>query len=246
MKTFNFTKGRYFVGFDLGGTLVDESAPQLHPLPIDFISQIGIDEKTLSQFLLYSIDQLMIENQRIADEQMPAHQILEKAITKFKFNVPIELLETAAWHLLGGATTNYLKPLPNAIEILKDLKENGATIVALSNTAMPLAVLSNIFKVHSINEFFHSVILSSECGWRKPCEKAFEQMEHSIGYTTEDYMIFIGNNYEADILPAINRGYETVYIGNNNLALNSNPKPSIIVERIEELINLMPHKRNGL
>ncbi|MEA5504691.1 HAD family hydrolase [Halotia wernerae UHCC 0503] len=244
MNKYNFTEGRYIVGFDLGGTLLEEGFPKLHTIPKEISSNAGIEEEVLSQLLLYSMDQLINENQRISDEQIPAKIILEEAINYFKINISIELLEEAAWHLLGENTTSYLKPLPNAHKLLEELKQNGAILIALSNTAIPSSILDRILEVHNMRRYFSYITLSSECGWRKPHIKAFEQMESSINLTFQDSMTFIGNDYEADILPAIQKGYKTVYIGNNNLALNSYPKPDIYVENIEKLIGIMSHDKS--
>lgn len=172
------------------GTILDETAPKLQSIPKEFVSETGISEQNFSQFLLYSIDQLMKENFRIADDQIPAQKILKKAIAKFNVDLPIETLEEAAFHLLGGSSTDYLKPIPHAVSLLKELKDTGAIIIALSNTAIPLSVLKFILEIHNLNQYFYSIILSSECGWRKPCPRAFEQMENAVAFSSDDFMIF--------------------------------------------------------
>ncbi|BDS11587.1 HAD family hydrolase [Aureispira anguillae] len=246
MNKYNFTEGRYIVVFDLGGTLVDEAMPELKALPKALIEKTGMDEKSLTQLLYYGIDQLMKENFRLSDDQIPASTILQNTLDHFKLNISLEILEEVAWQLFGGAETTYLTPLEGARELLKDLKESGGEIIALSNTAIPKSLLNKVFETHQLGGYFDEIILSSECGWRKPSSNVFKQLEETINLTPKDFVLFVGNSYEADMLPAINRGYKTVYIGNNNLALNSIPMPTFSVDSLDKLIDLMPHRKADL
>ncbi|MCK5241117.1 HAD family hydrolase [bacterium] len=240
----NITGQRQIVCFDLGGTLVEESAPQLHPIPEHIIAQIGLDDKTLSNCLLSVMDLLMKENARKAEDQIPAQKIIEDWLEKSPFNMTVKMLENAAWHMLGANATTYLKPLPFAETLLRKLKDTGTTIVALSNTALPLSILEKIMDVHQLNSYFDAIILSSECGFRKPSPKVFEKMEHSIGYTPEDIMLFIGNNIEADIAPAISRGYMTGYISQTNDNYEeANFKPTFFAKTLKALYQQICNER---
>lgn len=50
MNKYTFTdEGRYIVGFDLGGTLLEEAFPKLHTIPKEIILNTGIEEEVLSQ-----------------------------------------------------------------------------------------------------------------------------------------------------------------------------------------------------
>lgn len=223
------------VGFDLGGTLINEEAPKFHALPEDFIQKTGFNPDQITKLLYFTIDRLMKENERQAEDQIPAKTILETALKELKIQAPVAILEEAAWYLLGGKSTTYLQPLPHAVELLQELKDLGATIVALSNTAIPLSILNRIFKTHKIDAYFKTIVLSSECGWRKPSLKAFEQLEKFISFSADDKMIFIGNSYEADISPALKRGYQTVLISDNYNDSDFAQKRTLIVKNLQEL-----------
>lgn len=230
---------RFIVGFDLGGTLVAEAFPNLHPIPESFASQSGVDQATLTKGLFEVIGSLMQENNRRSSDQVPAREIIERWVARSLAAISADTLERAAWHLLGGDSSTYLTPLPHAVALLRALTGAGATMIALSNTALPVSIVEQIFAVHGIDGYFSAVVLSSECGWRKPSPRAFEALERSIGLTDNDAMVFVGNSFAADVAPAIERGYMAAYINRPEDPADDpatlEPTPSLSATTLPEL-----------
>ena len=79
-------------------------------------------------------------------------------------------------------------------------------------TALTLNILNRIFEVHKIKDYFDDIILSSECGFRKPYASIFDFLESKEDIKKEDFTILLGNDLNADIVPAKQRGYKTVFL----------------------------------
>ena len=87
------------------------------------------------------------------------------------------------------------------MELLQLLKKNNIKIGLLSN---------NIFhqqyeklKLLNIIEYFDIIQTSDECGEEKPNINIYLNIQHKLGIQFE-YLAYIGDNYEHDILPSLN------------------------------------------
>ena len=213
---------------DLGGTIVEEANPQMGAIPKAVFEAMGLNEQTVMGILSGIITKLTLENLGQSKEQLPATQIIEDYITENCIHLSVKDIEELAWQMLGNDNCEYLKPLPGAEELLKELKDYSVKVVALSNTALPLGLVNRIFKAHKIYDYFDEIILSSECGWRKPSVEIFDVLEQKMKIQENDFVLLIGNDYKADIEPAMSRGYLTAFLQSAGAFADQNQKESDI------------------
>ena len=86
-----------------------------------------------------------------------------------------------------------------------------------------LHIITNGFKeVQSIKidncglkNYFDTIIISEEHNLTKPDEKIFRLAEN-FAKTTKDECVMIGDNFESDIIGAINSGWDAIYFTEKN------------------------------
>ena len=62
-----------------------------------------------------------------------------------------------------------------------------------------------------IEPFFKQILIEGEMGEGKPLPRVFQRAEEFVG-KKPDQMLFVGNSYGHDILPAIDVGWRTVWV----------------------------------
>ena len=104
--------------------------------------------------------------------------------------------------------TQFVTPMDGMLETLKYLKQKY-TLGLITNGD---AILQRA-KVDcaGIKSYFSSIIISEEAGVEKPDKKIFSMCCRQLGLAKEK-CIFIGDNYYADILGALNAGLESIWI----------------------------------
>lgn len=201
---------KIFVVVDLGGTIVDEKNPEMGAISEEITRKYQLSVQQAMGLISGIVMDLMQENMKTTVEQKCATTMIEEFLKKANCPLTVEQVEEMAWYMLGGENSTYLQPLEGAEELLEQISKTGANVVALSNTALTLNILNRIFEVHNIKNRFKDIILSSECGYRKPYAPIFEFLESKENITKDDLVILLGNDLKADIEPAKQRGYKTV------------------------------------
>ena len=74
-----------------------------------------------------------------------------------------------------------------------------------------------------INTYFKTVTNSEMVGVKKPNPKIFD-FALQVANANAEQSIMIGDNYEADVLGAINIGMDAIFFDINNIQLNNNIK----------------------
>lgn len=106
-----------------------------------------------------------------------------------------------------SASLRRLQVFPQSMRLLKELK------------GYPLGVVSNGQRVFSEIELkytdlfahFQSVIFSSDLGFKKPDPRIFLEGARALGLKEEE-VLYIGDNFENDIIPSIKLGMKAMHI----------------------------------
>ncbi len=125
--------------------------------------------------------------------------------------------------------------VPGAIELLDYLTEKGYPLYILSNGFTE--VQSRKLESGGIAHYFKRLILSDEIGITKPDRRLFDYALRQIGAEPSEVLI-VGDNYDADILGAINAGWSAIYFNRNRLAI-SGVAPHYMVTSLEEIKNIL-------
>ena len=106
--------------------------------------------------------------------------------------------------------------VPGAVELLDYLTERGYPLYILSNGFAE--VQSRKLESGGISHYFKRLILSDEIGITKPDRRLFDYALQIVGAAASETLI-VGDNYDADILGAMNAGWKTIYFNRDNLVI---------------------------
>lgn len=110
--------------------------------------------------------------------------------------------------------------VPHALELLQYLKQRGYNLYILSNGF--IEVQHRKLQSAGIAQYFTRIVLSDEIGVTKPDRRLFYyalQVTDSQPHNT----LLIGDNYDADILGAINAGWGQIYFDRNHRGITAQP-----------------------
>lgn len=186
--------------------------------------KIGLETGCYDMIFSEITKALYYENQKKTDKQVPTSKIIEGILHKYDICLTTDDVIGLMWQMLGKESCEYLPPLQGVLDLLDDLYEQDIQIYGISNTVLPENLLNPILSRHNMKKYFRRIVLSSECGYRKPSDEFFEILEQYINYQKTDTIVLIGDSYENDISPAIKRGYDTIYIGTEKIENNYQPK----------------------
>ncbi len=88
-----------------------------------------------------------------------------------------------------------------------------------------------------IAHYFKRLILSDEIGITKPDRRLFDYALRQIGAEASEVLI-VGDNYDADILGAMNAGWTALYFNRDNLAISAT-QPHYMVSSLSEIKNIL-------
>ena len=119
--------------------------------------------------------------------------------------------------------------LPNAIPVLDYLFQKYTLhIITNGFTEVQNTKISN----SNLNKYFSCIIDSETVGVKKPHSKIFNYAYNISKASYKNECLMIGDNYQADVMGALNYGFKAIHLNSNNESYHEN---SII---ITDLISL--------
>ncbi|MBH1940820.1 HAD family hydrolase [Mobilitalea sibirica] len=97
---------------------------------------------------------------------------------------------------------------PDKKQALKELSQEYQLAV-VSNFKVKEGI-QELLESHDIREFFDFVIVSVDCGWRKPDKRIYEEAMKLAGCNEEE-ILFVGDDYENDYVIPRKLGMKAVY-----------------------------------
>jgi putative hydrolase of the HAD superfamily len=130
-----------------------------------------------------------------------------------------------------------IRPFHDVIPALIELRKREIKICVLSD-GEALKQYEKILRLR-IHDFLDEIIISEEVGIRKPNPKLFEIPLHRFGIQPQQ-CVYIGDNYERDIIPCLELGIHTVLIhrgGKHDSAVPKmgDKKPDYEISSLSEL-----------
>lgn len=201
-----------FILCDLWGTiLLDDDSSKI----IETKRAIALHEIFCSKGLnCNTIDcYKLLENERSCFKKSEMKGIVQTSIQRLN-NLTLGYLNKEDINLLkqifSNIALNFL-PLVNQdlTSVLIQAKKRNNKIAILSNTGLidsqtTYAILDKL----NLMQFFDYCFLSEEIGLCKPDKKFFQYATKKMNATKEN-IVYIGDNYKMDYLPAIKLGYTT-------------------------------------
>jgi putative hydrolase of the HAD superfamily len=207
--------------FDLDHTLWDFEANSNIAFKTIFQKHdVGID---LQKFLNYyrSINQnywKLYRNEKITKEELRVGR-LKDTFTKIKHSFDNELVDNLA--------IEYIEVLPNNNQLFEGTYE----ILEHLYPKYKLHIITNGFNEvqykklqnSGLSKYFDKVITSEDAGVKKPNPRIFKYALQMAEATSKE-SIMIGDNWEADIMGAINNGLDAIYFNYEKKSVGENIK----------------------
>ncbi|MBO4919692.1 MAG: HAD family hydrolase [Erysipelotrichaceae bacterium] len=118
-----------------------------------------------------------------------------------------ELHKTA--RLFRELSRTRLRPYAHTRELLLKLHEQGKEVYLLSN-AQSIFTMEEL-RILKLDDLFDDILISSDCGYRKPDPIVFDILMKRNGLVPKDCLM-IGNDLYSDILGANRAGVDSLYI----------------------------------
>lgn len=197
--------------FDLDHTLWDfhkNSEETLHQLFTTFnLKSLGAQSATT---FIETYQQI---NHRLWDDYQKGH-ITKEYLRNNRFRLAFTETGVDGEHIADAFSEGYLsisptKPhlLPNALETLAYLREKYTMSIITNGFSEVQYVKLKNARIHS---FFEQVFISEEIGFQKPDPQIFNHALKNLNLKAHQTCM-VGDNYETDIMGAINSGIDHIY-----------------------------------
>ena len=135
-----------------------------------------------------------------------------------------------------------LKPFPDVIESLRELKNRGYTLVMMSNS-MNMIMDEN---KKSLGNLFDKSYLAEQIKTYKPRIEFFQFVHKDLDFDNNNHT-HIANGYWWDIEPATKMNWRyKIWVNRNNMKQSSEFDPQIEVYNLKEALNYLPPLQNEL
>lgn len=127
--------------------------------------------------------------------------------------------------------------IEGAYKTLKYLFNKGYYIIIATN-GPKIATREKLLKIGCI-DFVNEIFSADMFGYMKPKKEFFEEIEKILNnYNTNDYLI-IGDSLKSDVGFAMKCEFDSCWFNRNNQAMNSDYKPTMVINKLSELINIL-------
>lgn len=155
------------------------------------------------------------------------------------FNIPIDTEKAAIFHETYVAEQNYIALFPEVEELLNALYKEGKQLGILTNGEEKHQAMK--IKQLGLSQWIpaEKTFISGTIGHAKPKREVFNFIEEKMGLD-QTKTVYIGDNYEKDIIGAKQAGWQAVWMNHRRKGLPSNAtyKPDKEVNSAKELLDL--------
>lgn len=170
--------------------------------------------------------------------EMVNNGLNEMAIRNIHLSRLIDVIhcEEASSHLTQihwDLSLGNLKVYPDADSVIKYLSEKY-NLAMITNGPSDLQ-REKINRLKFL-DLFDEIIISGDLGYHKPDEKIFKEMTKRTGADPSD-IVYIGNNYQKDVVGAHQAGWKTVWVNRKNEE-ERKITPTWTVKELAELVKI--------
>jgi len=231
--------------FDLGNTLMYPNASwppifdQAGKAMGEYLRsrKIDVDSSSFSDEFLRRLNQYYAERERSMIETSSLAILKDMLTEQGHANLPQELLRAALDDYYAITQQNWLLE-SDAIPTLIKLRSEAFHVGLVSNASDSRDVLALVDKF-GIQEYFDFILISADCGYRKPHPRIFELALAHWGYLPDE-IVMVGDRLDADIGGARPLGIYTIWIKRRAKdAPPPFPPPNATVQTLSEIPPLL-------
>ncbi|KAH0795355.1 HAD family hydrolase [Histomonas meleagridis] len=130
---------------------------------------------------------------------------------------------------------NNLKPFPEVIEALSEIKNRGYSIVIMSNSMK--SIMDNNRK--ALGNLFDIAYLADETKAYKPQLQFFKYVHEKLDFDHVNHT-HIAQGIWADIFPATQMGWNRIWVNRANEGVSSRFEPYHVVSNLTEALEFLP------
>ncbi len=173
--------------------------------------------------------------------ELPSSQVWQNFIFK-DFQIDPLKLEQIAEDLMFFIETQYYerKMRPEVPHVLEEIRQRGLKIGLISNVNSKGQVPTNLLQ-YGIKDYFETIVLSSEYGFRKPDPAIFHYAARQINVPVSE-CCYIGDRIERDIKGATRAGFGcSIQIRHDfdHGEDDTGATPDAIIDHMDELLNYL-------
>ncbi len=157
---------------------------------------------------------------------------------------PVQAYDERLKTALNAFFQDYIESLelrPHAEELLQKIKAT-CKLGLISNFTYAPVVRESMHRL-GISGYFDAVMVSQECGWRKPHSKIFTDALAQLQVKAQE-AVFVGDNPSEDIKGAKEAGMRTVFVQSQFFSLKdlqaSGVKPDFVASDLWEICRNLP------
>lgn len=235
--------------FDLDDTLIDNFENTKHAFKkiIEFKKQNYSDDKFIKW---YNIDKKFWKDWQNELIELPdnlKHETGKKSeyfldwvrAQRFLiyFNNSINLEEAINLNnIYMNCLSEVIIPIEGSYEILNYLSKKYYIIIATNGPK--IATKNKLEKIKCLN-FVNEILSADMFGYMKPRKEFFNAIQKELNnYNNNDYLI-IGDSLKSDIKFAMNCNFDSCWFNKNYSNLNEDYKPTIIINELLDLKNIL-------
>jgi HAD superfamily hydrolase (TIGR01549 family) len=229
--------------FDLGNTLMYAHAPwppifdQAGKALGEYLRsrKIDVDSSSFSNEFTRRLNLYYAERERSMIETSSLAVLKDMLTEQGHANLPQELLRAALDNYYLITQQNWLLE-SDAVPTLSTLRSEAFHVGLVSNASDSRDVLALVDKF-GIQEYFDFILISADCGYRKPHPRIFELALSHWGYLPDE-IAMVGDRLDADIGGARPLGIYTIWI--KRRAKDTNPPPTPPNATVQTLSEIPP------
>lgn len=135
-----------------------------------------------------------------------------------------------------NALKEHIVPQEGAYNIVKYLYEKGYKIVIATNG--PILPLATKIKKLEIESYIDTIFSGEEVGYMKPNKEFYQALFKKANISSDDEVIFIGDELEQDMKGGIENNLDTCWYNFRN-NINNKYKVKYEIHKLEELKNIL-------
>jgi len=124
---------------------------------------------------------------------------------------------------------------PDAVPLLKQLRECGIKVGVLSNTMWPRSAHERVFRRDAVLDLIDGAVYSSEIPWTKPHPEAFRAAMAAVGVDDPAACVFVGDRPYDDVHGAKRAGMRAVLIPHSEVPPFDEVTPDAVIARLADL-----------
>lgn len=231
----------YSVLFDLVGTLVEESSSVLNTKKGYYEIQVKAIHYSLEKdgisvdwsSFMKRYEQVRVKQKASSKQTLREYDMCKRVSDTLRFfnhDVP------STSNIIRRAVDAYMISYINSLQIRHPTYDLLRTL----NAKYKLGLVTNfpyspgayrVLDQFALRPFFKAVVVSGEVGWKKPSQHIFEIALSKLSFKPEE-AIFVGDDYEADIVGAKKAGIKTIFLCKESV---DSEKADVTIESLIEL-----------